>query len=64
MRGASQRPLLLPEGMRNGKPRLLLLFDDGSSQIVAKLRGVDVDDMTPDRALKILRKLRREAGGE
>ena len=41
----------------------LLLFDDGSSQIVAKLRGLDADEMTPDRALKILRKLRREAGG-
>jgi len=49
--------------MRNGKPRLLFLFDDGSNWIVAKLRGLDADDMTPDRALKVLRKLRREAGG-
>ncbi len=41
----------------------LLLFDDGSSEIVAKLRALDLDALTPDRALKLLRKLRDEAGG-
>ncbi|MBN1341654.1 MAG: DNA mismatch repair protein MutS [Phycisphaerae bacterium] len=41
----------------------LLLFDDGSGEIVAKLRKLDLDEMTPEQAMKILRKLRDQAGG-
>ncbi len=41
----------------------LLLFDDGSGEVLSKLRRLDLTQMTPDQALAILRKLQGEAKG-
>jgi len=41
----------------------LLLFDDGSAELAAKLRRLDLKAMTPEEALAALRKLHDQAGG-
>jgi len=42
----------------------MLLFDDGSSRIVAKLRKLDLTALSPEDAQKVLRNLQSEARGE
>ncbi len=41
----------------------LLLFDDGSTEIVGSLRRLDPEAMTPEQALEMLGKLHRRARG-
>lgn len=48
---------------RSPESAQMLLFDDGSGEIVAKLRGLDVETLTPEQALRALRKLRDQARG-